>query len=514
MNFKKRSRYLPALVLLFLAFASCDDDFNTIGGELVGGQIVELPVYEAGVAAYNKNLTAVQTNNLPSHLLGVYQEPVYGQQIANVLTQISLSANNPSFGNEPRLDSVVLTLPYYSTRLEPDAEGNAVYRLDSIYGDDPFKLSISRSNYFLNDFDPDANFENRQRYYSNQGPLFESNLVGDPIYVNESFKPSPNQVVYLEKNQTGEIDTARVSPRLRINLPVSFFQENLLNKEGSNELFNNNNFRNFIRGLYFNAEPINGNGSMLLLNFNDAAAGILLYYTNTAAEGGAETQNTFKITFGPNTVNTFSQELPTAIKTEIEESNELPGAENIYLRGGEGTMAVVELFENDAEINELRAKNWIINEANLTFFVNQDLVEGGKAEPSRIYLYNLETNQMLFDYNFDPTINSENPNLAVSTHLPQLRRDDNGNGIFYKIRITEHVRRVLQELETNAKLGLVVTQNIQAVNPVAVKPPVDGISRIPSGTVITPKGTVLHGNLSSDTAKRLKFNIYYTETSN
>jgi hypothetical protein len=287
-----------------------------------------------------------------------------------------------------------------------------------------------------------------------------------------------------------------------------------LNKEGSPELFNNNNFRNFIRGLYFKAEPLDGTGSMLLLDFIDPAAGILLYYTNTAAEGGEETQNTFKINFGPNIVNTFSQELPAAIKIEIERSDTLPGAENLYLKGGEGAMAVVKLFKNEAEISELREKNWIINEANLTFFVNQDLVEEGKQEPSRVYLYNLETNQMLFDYNFDPTLNAENPNLAFSTHSPQLRRDENGNGIFYRIRITEHVRRILQKLETNAKLGLVVTQNIRAVNPVAVKPPVDEISRVPSGAVITPRGTVLHGNLSSDPAKRLKFNIYYTETSN
>ena len=141
----KKFRYLPAVALMVLAFTACDDDFNTIGGELVGGQLDAFPRYEAGVVAYNKKLSAVQTNNLPLQLLGVYNEPVYGQQQANVLAQLSLSANNPGFGNEPRLDSVVLTLPYFSTKQENDAQGNAVYKLDSIYGNSPFKLTISRS---------------------------------------------------------------------------------------------------------------------------------------------------------------------------------------------------------------------------------------------------------------------------------------------------------------------------------------------------------------------------------
>ena len=103
----KKFRYLPAVALMVLAFTSCDDDFNTIGGELVGGQLDAFPRYEAGVVAYNKKLSAVQTNNLPLQLLGIYNEPVYGQQQANVLAQLSLSANNPGFGNEPRLDSVI-----------------------------------------------------------------------------------------------------------------------------------------------------------------------------------------------------------------------------------------------------------------------------------------------------------------------------------------------------------------------------------------------------------------------
>lgn len=514
----KKLRYLPAMVLMVMAFTSCDDDFSTIGGELVGGQYDALPYYEAGVVAYNQKIQPVQTNNLPLHLLGVYNEPVYGEHIANVLTQLSLSSNNPRFGNEPRLDSVVLTIPYFSTQLEADEEGDRSYRLDSIYGNSPFNLSISRSNFFLNDFDPEANFENRQRYYSDMGPAIE-NSVAEPFFEIESFRPSPSEVSYREIAENGTMDTVSVSPRMRIHLPLEFFQENIIDREGSAELFNSNNFRNFLRGIYLKAEPVNGEGSMMLLNFADSDAGIVLYYTNTLEgegdEDDTEEENSFKINFGPNIVNTYSQELPGPIQEEISSSNEATGEENLYLKGGEGSMAVIDLFEDEAELEDLRSRDWLLNEANLTFYVNQDLVEGGQAEPERIYLYDLESNELLYDYLADPTAEVENPRSAYQTHAPRLVRDEDGNGTYYRIRITEHLRRILSGDIDNRKLGLVVIQNIKTVNNAWTRSSSqDLVRRIPTGTVITPKGTVLHGNLSPDEDKRLKFNIYYTETSN
>ncbi|CAM4196387.1 DUF4270 domain-containing protein [Gillisia limnaea] len=514
----KRLGFIPAVLIAVLALVSCDDDFTTIGGELIGGEFDSLPSYSAGVQAHSKNLGAVQTNGLPVNLLGVYKEPVYGLQTASVLSQLSLSSPKPDFGNEPRLDSVILTLPYFSTRLEPDEDGNPVFRLDSVYGDSPFKLKVSRSNFFLNDFDPESNFEDRQKYYSDQGPVFKASLIGDPLYVDESFQPSASEVVYFENDPStpgNEIDTVRVSPRLRVPLPTQFFKENIIDKQGSSELSNNNNFRNFIRGLYFEAEPLDGSGSMMLLNLSGNEAGIVLYYTafQTVEDSITEIPGSYKLDLGGNTVNTYSQELPAQIALEIQEASEETGAENLYLNGGAGSMAVINLFEDEAELEELRANNWLINEASLTFFVDQDKVFGGNSEPERIYLYNLKTNQPLFDYRIDQP-NVDFPLISLTNHSGRLVRDEDKNGISYKIRITEHVKQILGEDGENVKLGLVITQNINLLANSALKNPVDGIDRVPSASVITPRGTVLHGNLESDPGKRLKFNIIYTETNN
>ncbi|HZJ35337.1 MAG TPA: DUF4270 domain-containing protein [Gillisia sp.] len=525
MIFLKRLSYITVALFAVLAFVSCDDDFNTIGGELIGGQLDSLPRYDAKVVAYSKNINGVQTNNLPSSLLGVYIDPVYGKQIANVLTQLSLSTNNPLFGTEPSLDSVVLTLPYFNTQTELNDLGNPVYKLDSVYGNMPFKLKISRSNFFLNDFNPESNFEVRQKYYSDQGPLFKSNLVGDPLYVNEALKPSAQEVVYLEENINGEMDTIRAKPRLRVNLATPFFQQNIIDKQGSIELSNNNNFRNFIRGLYFEAEALNGNGSMALLNFTDPEAGITLYYTNLVVDTAdsdedgdvtemVEKQNSYKLNFGSNTVNTFSQAHPSEILAEMASVDPEIGAENLFLKGGEGSMVIIELFKDEAELEELKANKWLINEANLTFYVNQDKIQGGATEPERIYLYNLDTNQPLIDYSFDQTFNQAAPLNSVSSHSGRLVRNEDKNGISYKLRITEHVNRILNKDSTNVRLGLVVSQNINLIGNSALRTPLEGINRIPAASVISPEGTVLYGNMASDVAKRLKLNIFYTETNN
>ena len=208
----KRLRFIPLMLITVLAFISCDEDYNTIGGDLIGGQFDSLPKYQPGVKAYSKKLGPVQTNNLPVNLLGVYNDPIFGLQEANVLTQLSLSTGNPDFGTEPILDSVVLTLPYFSTQVDTEDDGSPIYELDSIYGNAPVKLSISRSNYYLNDFDPTDNFQNRQKYYSDQGDVFAASLIGEPLYVNESFIPSKREVSYTEMNSnTGNFSITHFS---------------------------------------------------------------------------------------------------------------------------------------------------------------------------------------------------------------------------------------------------------------------------------------------------------------
>lgn len=517
MNFKVMKK-IAALVVVIFVFGACDDDFSTIGGGIIDNP-TDVEVREVEVNAYNKKINAVQTNNLGNHLLGAHNHPVYGLTEASVLTQLSLSSSDPQFVDGAQLDSVVLNLPYFSSEVETAEDGSVVYKLDSVYGSSPFKLSIYESNYYLADYDPSTDFQNRQKYYSDQQEVFEQNLVDGPIYENDSFRPSPAAVVYYQENSAGENDTIVAAPAMRIQLPVNFFQQKIIAKEGTSVLANNSNFKNYFRGLFMKAEAVDGEGNMILFNFMNEEAGITLYYSAETDETNEDGETiidhgSYELNFGNNIVNTFEGEYPEDIRQEIEGSDPQTGEDRLYLRGMEGSMAVIDLFSTPEELEELRNNNWLINEANLKIYVDQNAMQGVN-EPERLYLYDLKNNQVLADYSFSANFigdqNTQDPLNSLTNFSERLEKDEDENGVSYTVRLTQHISNILKKDSTNVKLGLVVTQNINQTGLSALKNPGEDVSRVPAMSVISPEGTVLYGDEAANEEKRLKLRIYYTD---
>ena len=165
------------------------------------------------------------------------------------------------------------------------------------------------------------------------------------------------------------------------------------------------------------------------------------------------------------------------------------------------------------ELEFLRNSEWLINEANLEFFVDQNAVVG-LNEPERLYLYDLTNNVFLADYVLDKPGEFNLPNsISNINHLAPLKKDEDGAGISYKIKITQFLDNILNNDQPNVKLGLVVTQNVNVVSNSAVLE-TPQVSRVPVGSLITPKGTVLYGPNAENEDKRLKLRIYYTEPKN
>ena len=512
-----------ALAVVTFTFTSCEEDQETIGSEVIGEPGFQAELYEdAEIDVRNVNLEAVQTNNLslPNnqrlHLLGVNEHNFFGQQKAHLLTQLSLSSASPTFGEEARLDSVVLSVPYFHTE-EVSEEGVTTYELDSIYGDGALKLEVYESNFYLNSYDPESGFQSAQRYYSDMKDQVENNL-GELLYTDENFRPSSAEVVNFVGDGSGSIDTVQLPPQLRIHLPVTYFKEKIIDQEGSVNLSNSNNFNTYFRGLYIRTDAQGSDGLMMHLNLLNEQAGVTMYYSNEqeSEEEGEESQyiaNSYKFNFNASQVNLLEQQAPA----------EIPGS--LFLRGGQGSMAVVELFtgtdsDDDGvsdELADLRANEWLINEANLVFKVNRDAMQGSD-EPERVYLYNLDQGQLLADYSFDNPETPQNPlgSVANQGHLVPLERDEDGKGIEYKIRITRHVHNILNQGADNVRLGLAVTHNVNIINNSAAKSGEgdDEVERIPVGSVVSPEGTVLYGIDAANPEDRPKLKIYYTKPNN
>ena len=104
---------------------------------------------------------------------------------------------------------------------------------------------------------------------------------------------------------------------------------------------------------------------------------------------------------------------------------------------------------------------------------------------------------------------------AKINHLEPLMRDtlsDDNKGVKYKIRITEHLNNLILRDSANAKLGLGVISDVASVQNFKILDGFDSENKkLASGVILSPKGTILHGNLSLNLEKRPKIKIYYTD---
>lgn len=520
---------LFGFLIIALTLVSCQEDFSPVGGDIIADPNFEFDLYdEATIVAYSRRAFPVQTNNLPVYQLGVYNDPIYGITEASILSQVTMDQTNPSFGENPEIKKVILSIPYFSTSEGSGAE--ATYTLDSLFGNSPIKLSVYESQFFLRDLDPISGFDEPQKYYSNQGPLFQ-NFLGQMLYDTISYTPSSAPVILFPGEDNEEI----LSPRLRVELgetALAFFTEKIIDREGTDVLLNNTNFKNHFRGVYFIAEAVGDQGNMTLLDVTNASIEIIYEKDDDGSTGGGgrssksvveedRLEASFKLSFNGISVNTFKNNLPIEIENALNNPN-TAGADNLYLKGGSGTLTIIELFGNDLngnniadELEDLRAKKWIINEANLTFKVNKNLVNGGNTEPERIFLYDLNNNRVLLDYQLDNNTSAGDILNFKTSHLGRLKRDESGHGESYRLRITNHVSNLINKDSTNVRLGLVVSQNINVISSQSLQntlPP--GVENIPASSVISPEGTVLYGSNPADSENRVKLNIFYTEINN
>jgi hypothetical protein len=535
-------------------FVSCDKDFNEIGSDVIGDDHYGLVKDDTkSIVAYNQNLGAMQSNNLPINALGYYNNPFFGKTKASLVSQVVLDTLNQTIGANPTVTKVELSLPYFSKIVSTDATtGDRTFELDSIYGSNKFKLSVYESTYFLRDFDASTGFQEAQKYYSDATPDFDANKnaarLNDDSSVsqNDEFYYSDKEIVTYKIVDGVQVVDTRSAPGMRLNLKKQFFQDKLFSGNASGKLVNNTIFKEYFRGLYFKTESASSSpsqGSLALLNFK--LGKIIVTYTVSVTDGNNVTTTKEKklaISLGGNTVNLFENDYNSNYQNNVTTNvDKVNGDSRLYLKGGAGSMAVISLFgatdvkgydadgaitgpngvsdELDDLRNPTNGQKWLVNDASLSFYIDQQTM-GTSPEPKRIYLYDLNNNRPLLDYFTDISTVVSNPKSNKFVHGGLVENEATGDkrGVRYKIRITNHLRNLINKDSTNVKLGLVVTEAIGIVSNLKLKTPVIAgipLDRAPLSSVVNPLGTVLFGNTipssSSDYDKRLKLEIYYTK---
>lgn len=543
------------LIATVALFYSCDKDFNAIGDDLIGNNDFDLTPEFYSLNAYNQKVTPAVSNNLAVNALGILENPVFATTTANFNTQVALTAYAPEFGEGVAIDSVTLNIPYFvdASQTVTNAEGISTYTLDSIYGpvDGKIKLSVYESGIFLNTYNAN-NYDVSKFYSTDRNSDFQTQAEALGARLNDAADQSENDGFFFNSKEivekTAKTETTaeiikRIKPEMRLHLNKDFFKTKIFDAAAS-KLAADDVFKNYFKGLYFKVEksPLTPNSRMAMMDFKSGKINIF-YKAKTAITTDAETvmeSKTLVINLTGNTVSLLEESNPASDYTTAT-ANDQAADEKLYLKGGQGSMAVIELFDktdlisyykgvlkNESnnvpdELDEIRnnyiSKNWRVNEASMVFNVDSEKMPepnetNNVYHPNRIYLYDLNNNTPLLDYIFDGSTSvTGNPKKAKSIFGGMLNTDANKNKS-YNIKITNYIRSIVKDTTaTNVKLGLVVTEDINTTASAKLdktKINAESISEIPRASVMSPLGTVLFGGNATE-AKKLKLKIYYTK---
>lgn len=410
--------------------------------------------------------------------------------------------------------------------------GRTLYELDSLIGNTEatFKLKVSELDYFLRPYDPDSNFEKFQKYYSNN--TLPENFSGYTLFDDE-VKIDSNELVFYneddpetEEDDESEVVKERLTPRIRVELDHDFFQSKFLDQEGSQEISNLDNFKLYFKGIvletYDFSDPL-----LMILNFNESEIRVVYEFQkynkqdtpDDTADDTVDTEEAqFLFKMGGVKLNSFKHDAyPGYVYSAIADT--ITNPERVYLKGGQGVMAEIELFKDDNGVDileEIRSKEWLVNEANISMYIDKEMLSsnGGIVEPSRLYLYDLVNKAPVIDYFVDNSAGQKSYQNKV-IHGGLIELDEDKNGLMYKIRISEHIKNIVRKDSTNVKLGLVVSSDISNTINIEVEDS-DFMSFTPLSSAINPLGTVLIGPSPSaeNFDKRMRLNLFYTEVNN
>ena len=524
------------LIFLF-GIISCEKDLEDIAVDLAGEKPFNVGDTLIEIIVYNDNIDSSRTDNNdlsnePLYLLGVDRDANFGLLKSDLITQLFLPLLGVDFGDNAIIDLVVLDIPYYATRdgdqdaVDPitgdpikDDDDNTIqapnFQLDSVYGNrsQEFNISVYELGTFLNVLDP-IDPTKKKTYYSDRSYQKLDNLFSD------DFKPNRNDtILYVERrfldgdpNTIDDIDTIIAedqNPSMKFNLDNEFFEERFVDHQNSSDFESIDNFIHYFRGLYIEANGTDGS----LMNLFTKDAKMTIYYTNEEIkdEGDDEDLNyngiegeqdvlvkskqSMNFNFDGVRTGTYVHDYSgSLVENSLLNPDKVNGESKLFVQGASGSQGILDLF-TDESLEILRNKNWLINEANLTIYI-----DGEQSDvPSQLFLYNEEYNSLISDF--------YHPLFGVDVFGGLLEYDSEGNPEKYKFRITKYISDILRATDPKAPSKLALRNYLSTDLPTA------GLllDTIVKDYNWIPKGVVLQGNLPKSNEKRINLEIFYSK---
>ncbi|OUU46951.1 MAG: hypothetical protein CBC28_08365 [Flavobacteriaceae bacterium TMED68] len=410
---------------------------------------------------------------------------------------------------------------------------NNIYQIDSIFGNRAatFNLKVYELTYFLSPLDPLQNFERNKQYYSNTD-FFEQGFIGaklcDTLYslnfdeLRFNYKeddPETNDVDERNKIQT------RLSPRIRVPLDIDFFQTKIIDNEGEDHLSNYENFTRFFKGIVIRADNFSDDLYMLL-DINNANINIEYDYNFNNSNGTLDNTSddiieinskVFSLNFNGVRFNTLNhQDMSGEIDKEVQLGQNNIASKKSYLNGN-GYFSTIKLFDklnSQGELlDDLRNNRWLVSEANLFLYVDQDhYISSDLDIIKRLYLFNYSNGSPIIDFTLDNSVNNNQKNKDKFIYGGFLEYDDLGRPYRYKFRITNHVNRLIRKDSTNYTIAISPANGINSIGYKRAQTSDQEFINYPSTSVLSPLGVVLHGSGGEEMdSSKIQLEIFYTE---
>lgn len=500
-------KYLGLFSIVFFTIISCEKEIETIGVNLVDNDNFSTNKDTSEVITTNEDILRVPASGVAQYLLGVYSDNEFGTLKASIVSQLGLPSTGDAYnyGTNYGIDSVLMVIPYQSTKeAEKYTDGKPKFSIDSVIGDTDvaFQLGIYELKTFLNTLDPNDPSK-PAIYYSDKE--FQK---GDVPFYSGNFKVNPNDTVsYIKRYMPNgvsvyKIDTIKAtdkSPSIKFPLNENLVKQIFVDNADGAEFQSLDDFQHYFRGFYIEAAALTSNKSHLI-SLDMTNAKMIIYYSKDEDEGATVDLNGNKINgeLGVRTKHNFEFSLgdikSNVLKRDYSVSHQ-SGEDRLYVQGAAGSIATIKLFNNE-NLVDLQDNNWLINDANLIFYVDQNAASN--IAPEQLFIYNYTENLQFTDVMTE----------GIDAVGGKLERDDDGKPYRYVFKITDYISRLLKTDEPLelVEIGLKVyntSDTPSAINDVKIRE-----------YSWTPKGVVLFGQDPSFGNKRVKLEISYSKINN
>lgn len=372
------------------------------------------------VVAFSVIDDSLRTDKLSQNVIGFFNNSEMGNVQAGLAFHLFPSSRNVKFGEGASLDSAFLIVAiraYVGDTLVPVDFGlyeiNNSIHVDSVY------------------------------YSTKQVDYNPENIISG----SSSFTIRPSTI--------GVEDNVAIMPHIKIPLSKTWIEQKIMAKSDQPELYDNESFIQYLKGLYLVALNATKGGYMTSVDLKASMSGLVLHYRNDEKDSLTYTFVVGDQAARFSSYNHFDfANASSHFKQQVLFNDTNSGAEKVYLKALGGTNVRIK-FPNIRE--SMRNQRVVINKAELVL-CPYDEVSGSYFVPAKITLSKVKSDG---GYSFIP-------DDALFEGEQYFGGSFNTTTSEYRFRITKYIQNLIQNEDPDYGLSLFVTGRAVRGNSVAL----------------------------------------------